>query len=131
MVMVSKPYCENVVELLEWFETSEFFILVLERPEYCMDLYKYCRLRDGKLSELESRFIMKQVVKAARHCCDRGVFHRDIKPENILIDTGSLEVKLIDFGCGDLLKDEVYTTYIGQFTYRDDPVQDVVENGVF
>ncbi|XP_058271138.1 serine/threonine-protein kinase pim-1-like [Hemibagrus wyckioides] len=85
MVMVSKPYCENVVKLLEWFEMSEFFILVLERPDCCMDLIEYCYLNNSKLSEDESRKIMEQVVEAARHCCDHGFFHHDINLENINI----------------------------------------------
>lgn len=68
------------------------------------------------LSEVMSQTIMRQVVGAAKHCCDRGVFHRDIKPENIIINPDTLEVKLIDFGCGDLMKDEVYTSFSGNFT---------------
>lgn len=54
-----------------------------------------------------------QVVQAASHCCDNEVFHRDIKPENILINLITKEAKLIDFGYGDLLKDELYTTFSG------------------
>lgn len=116
MEIMSKPYCEEVVELLDWFETSEIFVLVMERPDPCMDLYKFSKQGDGQLSEDVSQTIMKQVVQAVRLCCDRGVLHRDIKPENILINQQTLEVKLIDFGCGDLLTDEVYTEFRGQFT---------------
>lgn len=47
---------------------------------------------------------MFQVVLTAKHCIDQGVFHRDIKPSNILVNTKTMEVKLIDFGSGDLVK---------------------------
>lgn len=60
---------------------------------------------------------MRQVVQAARHCCDCGVLHRDIKGENILINTDTLQVKLIDFGCGDLLKNTPYKIYTGIIIY--------------
>ncbi|XP_058246937.1 serine/threonine-protein kinase pim-1-like [Hemibagrus wyckioides] len=117
MEMMSKPYCEKVVELLDWFETSEIFVLVMERPDPCMDLYKFSKQSDGQLSEDVSQTIMKQVVQAVCLCCDRGVLHRDIKPENVLINQQTLEVKLIDFGCGDLLTDEVYTEFRGTIYY--------------
>lgn len=55
---------------------------------------------------------MRQVVCAAKHCSDRGVFHRDIKLENLLI-TEDKTIKLIDFGCGDLLKEGPFNTFAG------------------
>ncbi|TUA53258.1 Serine/threonine-protein kinase pim-1 [Bagarius yarrelli] len=118
MKIVSEPpRCENVVELLEWFETSGFYILVLERPVPCMDLFKICELNNGRMSEALAHLVMWQVVQAVDHCCKRGVLHRDIKPENILINPETLHVKLIDFGCGDLLMDELYTNFTGTPSY--------------
>ncbi|KAK3506358.1 hypothetical protein QTP70_029762, partial [Hemibagrus guttatus] len=118
MEMVSKPpRCENVVELLEWFETPIHLILVIELPDSCMDLFKFCYHVNGPLSEPVARVVMRQVVQAARHCCERGVIHRDIKPGNLLFNPETLEVKLIDFGCGDLLTDKPFITYVGTLFY--------------
>ncbi|KAL7827573.1 hypothetical protein SRHO_G00332910 [Serrasalmus rhombeus] len=44
----------------------------------------------------------------------RGVLSQDIKGENLLIKTDTLEVKLIDFGCGDLIKTMEYHRYTGK-----------------
>ncbi|KAK2849816.1 hypothetical protein Q7C36_008599 [Tachysurus vachellii] len=119
MKMVYKPFgCDNVLELLEWFEMSDCYILVLEQPSHCMGLHEFCKHHKGRLSEPLARQIMHQVVQAARHCCDCGVFHGDIKAENLLINTDTLDVKLKDFGCGDLLKDTPYTRYAGQYLGR-------------
>ncbi|XP_053487408.1 uncharacterized protein LOC128611703 isoform X1 [Ictalurus furcatus] len=114
MKMVSRPpRCSNVVELLEWFDLANECIMVLEWPSPCMDLFNFTKLQDGRLSEAQARDVILQVIRAARHCCDRGVLHRDIKEQNLLINTDTLEVKLIDFGCGDLLKDTPYGEYAG------------------
>ncbi|KAK3553251.1 hypothetical protein QTP86_032798 [Hemibagrus guttatus] len=118
MEMVSKPYRhENVLELFEWFEMSDCFILILERPSPCTDLRKFLKVHKGRLSEPLAQHIMRQVVQAARHCSDCGVLHRDIKAENILINTDTLQLKLIDFGCGDLLQDTPYRYYAGTRAY--------------
>ncbi|KAK3515939.1 hypothetical protein QTP86_020333, partial [Hemibagrus guttatus] len=117
MKMMSKPpHCENVVEMLEWFQTADIYILVLERPVPCMDLYQFHKLNNRRLSEPVAREVMWQVVQAAHHCHLRGVLHRDIKPMNILINPDTLAVKLIDFGCGDLMIYEPFREYEGQFT---------------
>ncbi|XP_016327843.1 serine/threonine-protein kinase pim-2-like [Sinocyclocheilus anshuiensis] len=50
---------------------------------------------------------------------NQGVFHRDIKEllENLLMNPETLEVKLIDFGCGDLLNDSGYKSFYGTQEY--------------
>ncbi|GAA6074100.1 uncharacterized protein LOC113647731 isoform X1 [Tachysurus ichikawai] len=60
---------------------------------------------------------MRQIVKVAKHCCDRRVFHHDINTRNILIDPDTLKVKLIYFSSGDLMKDEVYSSFSGSGDY--------------
>ncbi|MGL4897407.1 MAG: protein kinase domain-containing protein [Cetobacterium sp.] len=115
MKMVSAPpKCDNIVELLEWFERPDCLILVMERPSPCMNLHHFSKLYNGQVPEPLARDIMRQVIQAAIHCSDRKVLHRDIKPENLLINPETLQVKLIDFGCGDLLKDSAYTSFAGK-----------------
>ncbi|XP_076866831.1 serine/threonine-protein kinase pim-1-like isoform X1 [Brachyhypopomus gauderio] len=118
MEMVCKPpCCEHIVELLEWFESRDHFILILERPIPCMDLFDFLVSRNGQLPESQARLIMRQVVQAVLHCRDRGVLHRDVKEENLLVNTDTLDVKLIDFGCGDLLQTGPYSQFAGTKIY--------------
>ncbi|XP_053488730.1 serine/threonine-protein kinase pim-1-like [Ictalurus furcatus] len=114
MQIVSKPpHNKNVLQLLDWFDMPDCFLLVLERPVPCMDVYNLCMSQKGVLDEPLAKIIMWQVVEAARYCHNRGVFHRDIKAENLLFNTDTMEVKLIDFGCGDLWQDTPYEEYAG------------------
>ncbi|XP_076868644.1 uncharacterized protein LOC143519267 isoform X1 [Brachyhypopomus gauderio] len=118
MEMVCKPpRCEHIVELLEWIECHNCFILILERPVPCMDLFNFLDLHQRQLPEPLARLIMRQVVQAVLHCRDRGVLHRDVKENNLLVNTDTLDVKLIDFGCGDLLQTGPYIEYRGTKVY--------------
>lgn len=113
MTMASKQSgSPNICRLLEWFDDKDIIILILERPQPCEDVYHFCRR--GRISEQVAARIMRQVVLAVKHCHDRGVFHRDVKPENLLINTDDMTVKLIDFGCGDVMKDGPYDVFCGK-----------------
>lgn len=55
----------------------------------------------GKLSEMESRKYLQQLIDAISHCHKKGVYHRDLKPENLLLDARD-NLKVSDFGLSAL-----------------------------
>ena len=59
--------------------------------------------------KIACKFIYK-ILKTVIGCYHQGVIHRDIKPENILVNLDNLELTLIDFGGGSLVKRAIYTT---------------------
>ncbi|XP_057900745.1 serine/threonine-protein kinase pim-1-like [Melospiza georgiana] len=108
--------CGSVIQLLEWLELPNSFLLVLERPEQCQELSGVLA-EWGFLPEEAARELFRQVLEAVRHCTSCGVLHRDIKPKNILLDLATGQAKLIDFGCGTYLQDTVYTHFAGTQSY--------------
>ncbi|KAI7795219.1 putative serine/threonine-protein kinase pim-1-like [Triplophysa rosa] len=117
----------EIERLVDWQEYPDQFVMVLERPSPCEGLEEFVASNGGKLdeesakeiilTEKTAKDIMWQATEAAEICSIRGVFHRDIKLENFLINLNTLEVKLIDFGCGDLLKNSAYTDFMGTEMY--------------
>ncbi|XP_052420611.1 serine/threonine-protein kinase pim-3-like [Carassius gibelio] len=110
----SAPACPNVLQLLEWFDRPRRYTMILERPLPCQDLESFCE-ENGRLEESLAKKVLLQLITALKHCESRGVLHRDVKPENLLISTDSHDIKLLDFGCGDLLKDSAYKHFAGWF----------------
>ncbi|XP_073693572.1 serine/threonine-protein kinase pim-3-like [Garra rufa] len=106
------PSCHHIIKLLEWQDHPNQYFMVLKWPSTCMDMHDFWLHYDGLYSEGMARHF-----EAAVLCCSRGVLHRDIKMPNPLINIETLEVKLIDFGCGDLLRSTSYTSYNGSFRY--------------
>uniref|UniRef100_A0A3B3RWZ4 non-specific serine/threonine protein kinase n=1 Tax=Paramormyrops kingsleyae TaxID=1676925 RepID=A0A3B3RWZ4_9TELE len=102
------PACPYIVEFIEWFDGPESHSIVMERPEPCQDLHHYSIVCGGSLSEEVAQLVLLQLLLALCHCEDRGVRHGDIWNKNLLIQTESLRVKLIDFGCGSFRKDPKY-----------------------
>ncbi|XP_016113349.1 serine/threonine-protein kinase pim-3-like [Sinocyclocheilus grahami] len=91
--------------------------MVLEQPSSWREMHDFWLHYDGLFSEGMAHHFMQQVIDPAAVCCSWGVLHRDIKMPNLLVNIETLEVKLIDFGCGDLLKSTLYKTYSGTARY--------------
>lgn len=104
--------CVNIISLYEWFERKSSFILIMEKPKNCIDLFDFINQK-GPLTEPIARRIIIQVANSVNSCHRWGVCHRDVKDENILLNSDSLEIKLIDFGCGTPLKEMPYTEFAG------------------
>ena len=58
-----------------------------------------------------------QVVEAVIACNTAGIIHRDIKDENILVDLKNFKLKLIDFGSGAIINNDLYTDFDGKPTF--------------
>ncbi|XP_026051031.1 serine/threonine-protein kinase pim-3-like [Carassius auratus] len=117
VIIDRKPSCPHIIEMLDWQDDPDYYLIVMERPVPSMDMAKLLKCSGGRLKEQIAQYIMWQVIYAANFCCNRGVFHRDIKLENVLVNLTTLEIKLIDFGCGNLVKDSGYSTCYGTKPY--------------
>ncbi|KAJ2846496.1 hypothetical protein IWW36_004325 [Coemansia brasiliensis] len=99
----------HILSMLDSFEDDRYVYMVME---YCEqgDLWKYLRQRgqvdggawgqkDGlaRLSETETRWVIRQIVDALSYLHSSGVLHRDLKLANIMLDQG-MQVRLGDFG---------------------------------
>ncbi|XP_056122232.1 serine/threonine-protein kinase pim-1-like [Rhinichthys klamathensis goyatoka] len=109
------PSVPEVISLLDWQDRPDHFVMVLECPSPCENLVQFMRRHGGRLKEEKARHIMRQAAHAANVCCLRGVLHRDIKLHNLLINRETSEVKLIDFGCGDMMRSLPYRSYSGMY----------------
>ncbi|XP_028296078.1 serine/threonine-protein kinase pim-2-like [Gouania willdenowi] len=108
-------YNPGIIELVDIVELKDEVVIVMELPDNAMDLHDYNEMKNSNMQEQEVKVNIKQMLKAAVIMHKNGVFHRDIKAENILISNtnGTPSVKIIDFSCGDWIKDVPYERFAG------------------
>lgn len=99
--ILKKIHHSNIIRLLEVFESSKHFFIVMEYAG-AGDLLHYVK-KKRRLPENEARFIFKQVLYGLGHCHCRSVLHRDIKLDNVLLDNEK-GIKLCDFGVSKIIK---------------------------
>ena len=85
---------ENIIRLLDWFETTTDFVVVTQFAYG--ELFEIFQ-DDKRLPEAEVSNIARQLVKALNYLHSQKVIHRDMKPQNVLIGSNGT-VKLCDFG---------------------------------
>ena len=107
---------EGTVKLLDYFERPDSFIIVMERPDSCKDMFDYITEK-GTIEESVAKGFFKQIVETVLACHSKGVIHRDIKDENILVDIKTGKLKLIDFGSGAFVKEGIYSEFEGTRVY--------------
>lgn len=54
-----------------------------------------------RLSDLEVRYYMFEILKALDYAHSKGIMHRDIKPQNVMINSFTKRLKLIDWGLAE------------------------------
>ncbi|PAV74793.1 hypothetical protein WR25_11811 [Diploscapter pachys] len=88
----------GVIELIDWFANTKGFLIVMERPPLCMDMFDLVSAY-GRLDETTARGLFTQVIDAVTEMYTKhGLVHRDLKDENLIVNMQTGEVKLVDFG---------------------------------
>jgi len=85
----------GIVQLYDLLKDDNNFYIIME---LCTngELFEYI-LENERLSELEAKYFMRQILEALGYVHSIGIVHRDIKPENILMGSDG-NVKISDFG---------------------------------
>ncbi|KAM3723847.1 Serine/threonine-protein kinase [Dirofilaria immitis] len=107
----------GVVQLIDWFANSKGFLIVMERPEQCLDLFDLISVY-GYLDEDIARSIFVQILNTTCLLYNTyGIFHRDIKDENVIIDMHTGEAMLVDFGAAALISEACIKEFQGTRSY--------------
>jgi serine/threonine protein kinase len=123
--------CSGCIKILDFIEKSDRYMIVMERPKRCIDLWDYIN-NNGPLDQPLAKLFFAQIVQTVLEMKLKGVLHCDIKDENILVDLNTYELKLIDFGAGTHYTDATlhFTNFQGTRVYSPPEwIQDQIYRG--
>lgn len=88
----------NVIQLLDLVMEPE-----TKTPCFIFELVRNVDFRTlyPKLTDLEVRWYMYQLLQALDFAHSRGIMHRDVKPHNVMIDPERKTLRLIDWGLAE------------------------------
>ena len=69
---------EGIIQMFNWYERQDGFLIVMEQPSPCKDLFDFISEKKA-LDESLARNFFKQVVEMAISLDEIGIVHRDIK----------------------------------------------------
>ncbi|VDK62955.1 unnamed protein product [Onchocerca ochengi] len=109
--------CRNVSGVVQLIDCSKGFLIVMERPEQCLDLFDLISVY-GYLDEDIARSIFVQILNTTCLLYSiYGIFHRDIKDENIIINMHTGEAVLVDFGAAVFISEACIKEFQGTRSY--------------
>ena len=95
----------NIIKVFEFYMDDDNYYMI---TEYCSDGDLFDFVKDSKLNEIQSAYIMFQLFSALNYCHKMKIIHRDLKPENIFISkkeiNGFIRIKVGDFGASQIFK---------------------------
>ena len=97
----------NICKLHDIMKDDKFYYVFME---YCSngELFDLI-LKSKKISEYDTKVIIKQIMMGVQYMHVHGVAHRDLKPENILFDCFG-NVKIVDFGFSKIFPEKYLTS---------------------
>ena len=63
-----------------------------------------CIVRNAQIDEVTASKFLSQILEGVEYLHAQGISHRDLKPENLLLEKGTGNLKIIDFGLSNLYK---------------------------
>jgi casein kinase II subunit alpha len=72
-----------------------------------------------KLTDLDVRYYMNELLKALDFAHSNGIMHRDVKPHNVMIDSKQRILRLIDWGLAEFYhKDQEYNVRVASRYFK-------------
>lgn len=90
---------KGCLEILEYFQMPQTYIIVTKRYENYFDLMTYFQKNGEFTSEFAVKRICAQLIEILMGLLDMNFVYCDLKSENILYSPENHDIKLIDFGC--------------------------------